>query len=74
MSDFASFPEEYKMPAEVETILSQMLEEIRILNEKRQLDQIEIDRLKAESRAITAHTDAVLAQIRLQMEELQRTR
>jgi hypothetical protein len=74
MSEFASFPEEHKMPAEVETILTQMLDEIRVLNEKMRIDQIEIDRLKAESKIITEHTDAVLAQIRVQMDALQRTK
>lgn len=72
MSDLTSSTKEFQMPAEIETMLDEMLQEMYVLNEKMRLDQIEIDRLKAESRVITDHTDAVLAQINTLMDELRR--
>jgi septation ring formation regulator EzrA len=88
MSDIASPPEELTMPAEYETLFTQMLEEIHTLNEKMRRDQIEIDRLKAESDAyrekakrleseheqLQTNTRAALDRARVAYEQLKVTR
>jgi hypothetical protein len=49
--------------AEIEATFDNVLEEMRRANEMMQQDQIEIDRLKIETRAIAEETRHVLAQL-----------
>jgi hypothetical protein len=56
--------------AEAENILAQTLMELQQISAHIQQEQIEIDRLKAESHIITAHTDLVLSRLRVQLNAL----
>ena len=57
---------------ETEAVLDSLLAEIRLLNGSIRQDQIVIDRLKAESKVITDHTDALLSSLRVQLDALRR--
>lgn len=58
--------------AEYGDFFNQLMIEMQASNAKIQRDQAEIERLKAESQVITQRTDAVLAQIRAQLDSWQR--
>lgn len=60
--------------AEEENILAQTLAELQQISAKIQQEQVEIDRLKAESRIITAHTDRLLSGLRGQLDALGATK
>ena len=55
------------------TYLVSVAAEIDQLRGMMQRDQITIDRLKAESKIITDHTDSVLVRLRVQLEALGRS-
>ena len=59
-----------KTTAEYKAAIDFLLGEMRRLNEKMVEDQAEIDRLKAETRTIGAHTDLTLTQLEAQMTAL----
>lgn len=56
-----------KTTAECKAVIDLLLKEMRRINEKMAEDQAEIDRLKAETRIIGAHTDLALTQLEAQM-------
>jgi hypothetical protein len=56
--------------AEYRAAIDLLLDEMKRLSVQMQQDQAEIDRLKAETRVIAAHTDGVLARIEAQMQAL----
>lgn len=68
MTDPAASTRQLEM--EVKNILMQTLAELRMISAGMQLDQTAIARLKAESRIITAHTNKVLARLRIQLATL----
>jgi hypothetical protein len=55
-----------------EVTLSQLFAEIQHANDQIQNDQAAIDRLKAETRAISAHSDRLLLQIEAQLDLLRK--
>ena len=59
-----------KTAAECKAAIDALLLEMRRLNEKMVEDQAEIDRLKAETRTIGAHTDLTLSQLEAHMTAL----
>ncbi len=71
MSDMMTQP---LSPAETEqeTVLNLFFQEFDSLQERMRNDQADIDRLKAETRIISAHTDQLLLQIEAQLDALQR--
>ncbi|HZT41182.1 MAG TPA: hypothetical protein VFA07_03290 [Chthonomonadaceae bacterium] len=58
---------------EMEAAIEQIFAEISQLNGLIRQEQAAIDRLKAESKVITDHTDAVLSRLRVQLDTLERT-
>ncbi|HLV79585.1 MAG TPA: hypothetical protein VKT32_04860 [Chthonomonadaceae bacterium] len=58
------------MDADSKPFINQLLAEIRRLNEQMRNDQAEIERLKLETPAISAHTDQLLLQIEAQLDAL----
>lgn len=60
------------LDAEQETLLNLFFEEVNALHEQMQRDQSDIDRLKAETRLIAAHTDQLLLEIEAQLDALQK--
>lgn len=60
--------------ADEKRIMDELFAEMRELREKMRLDQIEIERLRAETRVIGAHSDRILLQIEAQLDELARSR
>ena len=57
-----------------EALLNELFAEMQRLNEKMRQDQADIDRLKAETRAIAAHSDQILRQVEAQLDILERQR
>lgn len=55
-----------------EATLSQLLTEMQQLNEQMQGDQVEIERLKAETRLVAMHSDQLLLQIEAQLDALRK--
>jgi len=53
-----------------DAVISQLFTEIQHLNEQMQQDQTDIDRLKAETRVISAHSERLLLQIEAQLDLL----
>lgn len=74
MSDVTLTHLEPKNDAEYRTAFQQLLEEINRLQRAMDADQIEIERLRAQSRLIAARTDARLEQLERQLDGLQRSR
>lgn len=72
MADITSSHTMLTLDTETEDVIEQMLAEIQQLNLQIQQDQVVIDRLKAESKIITDHTDAILSSLRAQIEALGR--
>ena len=70
MADQASSQGSLQIDSDSETLISQLLAEMQRLNEQMRNDQAEIERLKMETRAISAHTDQLLLQIKVQLDEL----
>ena len=58
--------------ADQETLVNQMFGEIQRLNALMQEDQSAIERLKAETRMISAHSDQLLLQIEAQLNTLRK--
>lgn len=72
MSDLTTSHGTPQIEGEVEATLEQALSELQHLNALMQQHQKEIDRLKAESKIITDHTDALLTTIDAQLVALRR--
>lgn len=70
MTDMTSSVSTPQVEADVENILAQTLAELQQISANIQQEQVEIDRLKAESQIITAHTDTVLSRLRIQLDTL----
>ena len=73
MTDMTSPQVTPQTDPETEAEIEQIFAEISHLNKLIRQEQADIDRLKAESKVITDHTDAVLSRLRVQMEALERT-
>ncbi len=73
MADITSQHVMPTLDAETEIILDQALAEIERLNGLMQQDQNVIERLKAESKIITDHTDAALSNLRIHLDALRRS-
>jgi hypothetical protein len=74
MADMTSSLTTPQTDTEAEATLEQILKEMQQISTLIQQEQREIDRLKAESRVITAHTDAVLSRLRVQLDALEAAR
>ncbi len=72
MSDILD-PSFLPVDAEQETTLNQLFAEIQRLNALMGSDQADINRLKIETRILSAHSDHLLMQIESQLNALQRT-
>jgi len=72
MTDMTSSASTPQVEAEAENILAQTLVELQQISSNIRQEQVEIDRLKAESQIITAHTDMVLSRLRVQLRTLSR--
>ncbi len=59
-----------QVESEAENLLAQTLAELQHISANIRQEQAEIDRLKAESQIITAHTDAILSRLRVQLDAL----
>ena len=70
MADQTSSMREHQIDTDSETLIDQLLAEMQRLNEQMRNDQAEIERLKMETRAISAHTDQLLLQIEAQLNAL----
>ncbi len=70
MTDMTSSASTSQVEAEAENILAQTLVELQQISFSIRQEQVEIDRLKAESQIITAHTDMVLSRLRVQLKTL----
>ena len=70
MTDMTSSMSTPQVEAEAENILAQIIVELQQISANIQQEQVEIDRLKAESQIITAHTDTVLSRLRVQLSAL----
>ncbi len=72
MSDLTTPAATAQNPAEPKVVIARLFAGMYKFNEQMHQDQIEIDRLKVESRIISAHTDTKLAAIEAQMLWLQK--
>ena len=72
MSDFVSSHMSFQSDAVEEALLNELFSEMQQLNEQMKKDQVEIDRLTAETRAISAHTDALILKIEAQLDSLRK--
>ena len=72
MTDITSKPESFGSPEDADAALKRIIDEIGSIRTAIESDQPDIDRLKAESRAITARTDESLALLRAQLAKLTR--
>jgi hypothetical protein len=70
MTDTTASLSTQQVEAEAESILAQTLDELQQIRANMQREQVEIDRLKAESQIITAHTDLLLSRLRTQLDKL----
>ncbi len=70
MTEITSSVSTPQIEAKAENVLAETLAELRQIRATIQREQKEIDRLKAESQIITAHTDAVLSRLRIQLDTL----
>jgi hypothetical protein len=66
--------EEPTTEAEFEVAADALLEELSRLDRQMDRRYAEIERLKVETRVVGAHTDAVLAQVIKQLDDLQKLR
>jgi hypothetical protein len=71
MDDNISLQPALKTAADYKAAIDGLLAEMKRLNALMQNDQTEIDRLKAETRLIAAHTDTVLTRLEAQVNSLQ---
>lgn len=72
MSDLTTPAATTQNPAEPKVVIARLFAGMNKYNEQMHQDQIEIDRLKVESRIISAHTDTKLARIEAQVLGLQK--
>jgi hypothetical protein len=72
MDNVITSPPEPSTEAEYEAALDPMLQELRRHEEWMNRDRQDIERLKAETQVIASHTDSVLANIRKQLDSLQK--
>ena len=61
-----------KSKAADKALLAQMLAEISRLEEQMDKDDADIERIKAETRLISAHSDQILSELKAQMDALHR--
>jgi hypothetical protein len=71
MDDKLLSQDQRKSTSDYRAALDRQLGELQMLNTRMQDDQIHIDRLKAETRLIAAHTDSVLTCLEAQVNALQ---
>ncbi len=70
MTDITSSVSTSQAEAEAENVLAQTLAELQQISDRIQQEQVAIERLKAESNIITAHTDTALSRLRIQLDAL----
>ncbi len=72
MSDTTLVDSTTKTDAEYELEFQLLMQEINHIEKMMLSDRADIDRLRAESSVITAHTDVILDQLEAQLNRLQR--
>lgn len=72
MSDFASTHWTFPTSPSENVLLEELFAEMQQLNEQMKIDQADIDRLTAETRAISARTDERLLQIEALLDSLRK--
>ncbi len=70
MADLTSTTSTSPVESEIVNLVARTIAELQQISIYIQREQVEIDRLKAESQIITCHTDMVVSRLRVQLDSL----